>query len=706
MAVDAATSSRAAAALLRLDHPDARDPAVAGAKAAALARARAAGLPVLPGWVLTTQANPADVARAAREIWSDMPAATATATAGGRSLVVRSSSTVEDGSRHSMAGLFRSVTGVRSEPELAAAIEAVLESARSESVRIVPLAGHRAAMAVLIQPELPPAPGGVLFGLDPVSGHDDRFLVVVSPEGPIGVVQGETGEHASISRRGRRLGADHPLTRSQSRRLARLGRHAEGVFGGPQDVEWGTDTDGRVWMLQSRPVTAVGAGAPPRRPGPVLGPAALAETFPDPLAPLEAALWVEPLGEAVGRALGLVGMVSARRLHRGPVVLTVGGWVAGDLAILANGPRATPGLRNWVDPSRWGRRLVAAWRVGRLRAALPALAAGLLQRADAELAAVDRLEHLSDATLLRILDGTRVRLLALHGHEVLMGLLVSTREATVTGAGVALQLLASGRAEGLTDEELVARHPSVLALLPPRIGSPPALPPVSGPPTAAPVPDSAAELREALRLRARWVQELGARAAAELGRRLAARGILATADHVRWLRFDELRAATSVGVVPGDLGARAEDGFGPPLPARFRLDGNGHPVAIDDAVAEAGRRAGTGAGGGRGQGVVHQGGGPPPPGAVWVVASLDPRLAAWLPDLSGLVAETGSPLSHLAILAREFGVPAVVGVASARERFPTGAHVLVDGHSGEVTLLADPPAGRSAPDPSRRRGAA
>ena len=49
-----------------------------------------------------------------------------------------------------------------------------------------------------------------------------------------------------------------------------------------------------------------------------------------------------------------------------------------------------------------------------------------------------------------------------------------------------------------------------------------------------------------------------------------------------------------------------------------------------------------------------------PPGSVLVVSHLDPRLAPVIPRLAGLVAETGSPLSHLAILAREYGVPTVV----------------------------------------------
>ena len=71
-----------------------------------------------------------------------------------------------------------------------------------------------------------------------------------------------------------------------------------------------------------------------------------------------------------------------------------------------------------------------------------------------------------------------------------------------------------------------------------------------------------------------------------------------------------------------------------------------------------------------------------------VVRTLDPGLAPLLPGLGGLVAETGSVLSHLAILAREYGVPTVVGLAGAAEQLVTdGTWVVVDGTTGEVSAL-------------------
>ena len=179
-----------------------------------------------------------------------------------------------------------------------------------------------------------------------------------------------------------------------------------------------------------------------------------------------------------------------------------------------------------------------------------------------------------------------------------------------------------------------------------------------------------------------------ARAAGELGGRLAAGGRLAEAESVALLGWDELRRLVpgGPGPDPGDLAARAGARESPPLPAMFRLGGGGEVFAVTDGGHPPGGRA---AGGGRGAGIVHHGS-PSSPGVVLVVETLSPELAAYLPDLAGLVSETGSTLSHLAILAREYGVPTVVAVPGARERFPVGATVLVDGDTGEVSLVSAP----------------
>jgi rifampicin phosphotransferase len=48
--------------------------------------------------------------------------------------------------------------------------------------------------------------------------------------------------------------------------------------------------------------------------------------------------------------------------------------------------------------------------------------------------------------------------------------------------------------------------------------------------------------------------------------------------------------------------------------------------------------------------------------------------------------EMGGANSHGAVVAREYGIPAVVGVAGATERIATGQRILVDGAAGTVTV--------------------
>ena len=314
--------------VIDIDDDLAREPSVVGAKAAALARARARGLSVLPGFAVTTAGAAAlaagtatrDHAVALHAAWQ------ALSDAGRRPVVVRSSSTVEDGGSQSMAGMFTSLLDVRGWEAFLAAVDEVIES------------GGDAPIAVLVQPFIQPQWGGVLFGADPVTGRTDRLVVAAVPGGPDRLVSGQVdGIQLTLSARGRlRDGGDDvpaPLRARRTRRgLVRLARKAAATFGGPQDIEWAIDDHGHFVMLQSRPITAIGDEA--RAVGPVLGPGPVAETFGLPLRPLEEDLWVAPLRDGLREALAITGATSARRLRESPVVVTVGGRVAADLELL------------------------------------------------------------------------------------------------------------------------------------------------------------------------------------------------------------------------------------------------------------------------------------------------------------------------------------------------------------------------------------
>ena len=59
------------------------------------------------------------------------------------------------------------------------------------------------------------------------------------------------------------------------------------------------------------------------------------------------------------------------------------------------------------------------------------------------------------------------------------------------------------------------------------------------------------------------------------------------------------------------------------------------------------------------------------------------------PRAAAIVTDVGAPLSHAAIVARELGIPAVVGCGNATMRLNDGDRVLVDGGQGVVMILND-----------------
>jgi rifampicin phosphotransferase len=676
-----------------------------GAKAANLRQALLAGLPVLPGVVLTVDG--ASIVRDGqhpehgRVVEGWLSATEALANRSGVPLVIRSSSPAEDSAEESRAGRYVSVVGVVGRRAVEAATAKVIDSGEG-------------TMAVLAQPLVQAATSGVLFGVDPVTGEGDRLVVAAVSGLPERLVSGRaSASHYRMSRRGRLTEVQHPeddsptvLPRSDLRRLARLARSVEVLFGSPQDVEWAIDDTHHVRLLQSRPVTT----RPAEAAGPaIFGTAGVDETFPDALSPLEEDLWVPPLAEGIRSALNITRHLPRRVVSESPIATAVAGQVVVDQRLIGN----IPTRNHWFDPRPGFRRITVAWKVGRLRAALVPLAARILARADRSLLSLPSLGDLDDEELLSVLDRASDGLAAIHGTEVLMGMLLPTSIVGPTGLGAAVGLLArlrGGEVEAgtppedrtRTDDDLVREYPILLALLPPRIGDRAPLP--GSVPTNAVRPNglgdrepeaSIALARESLRLRARWLQEAQASVVDALARSLHDDGVLRDEPLVRMFRIAELRNAVRTGAVPDDLAERLRSwqDSSTPLPGRFQLSTDGMPIAVvrsesaDDPAGGGPAIMGQGGGGGRGSGLVVHDVEQAAPGSVLVTATLDPRLASRIGGLAGLVAETGSPLSHLAIVAREQGVPVVVGVSGARVRLAPGTAVVVDGTSGEIQFL-------------------
>lgn len=256
----------------RLDDPEV-ELAEVGGKAWSLARLSAAGLPVPPGFVLTTAAYdlavaehgiagltenavPPMVAEAVRAAYVGL---------GSRPVAVRSSATAEDLPDLSFAGQQDTFLNVSGADALLRAVRrcwASLWTDRAVAYRQregVPDAGL--SIAVVVQEQVPAESAGVLFTADPVTGAD--VIVIDSAWGlGVAVVDGLVNADSFRVARGtgeilrRDLGVDQTpsLTDDQVRRLAVLGEAVAAHFGRTMDVEWAV-ADGRIHLLQARPIT-------------------------------------------------------------------------------------------------------------------------------------------------------------------------------------------------------------------------------------------------------------------------------------------------------------------------------------------------------------------------------------------------------------------------------------------------------------------
>ena len=75
------------------------------------------------------------------------------------------------------------------------------------------------------------------------------------------------------------------------------------------------------------------------------------------------------------------------------------------------------------------------------------------------------------------------------------------------------------------------------------------------------------------------------------------------------------------------------------------------------------------------------------PGDVLIAAFIGPSFNSILPILGALVVEEGGPLCHAAIVAREFGLPAVIGARGATVHIADGALVEVNASTGVVRAI-------------------
>ncbi|HLU53963.1 MAG TPA: PEP/pyruvate-binding domain-containing protein [Pseudonocardia sp.] len=180
---------------------------------------------------------------------------------------------------------------------------------------------------------------------------------------------------------------------------------------------------------------------------------------------------------------------------------------------------------------------------------------------------------------------------------------------------------------------------------------------------------------------------------AGVGEELARRGLLASADDVFFLDLAEARAALAGADLRETVAARRADHDRElrrrHVPRVLLSDGT-EPEAVAAPQDVAGALVGTAASAGtvtaRARVVLDPAGAHLEPGEILVAPSTDPGWTPLFLTAGGLVMEMGGPNSHGAVVAREYGIPAVVGVADATSRIATGDEITVDGAAGFVRL--------------------
>ncbi len=218
------------------------------------------------------------------------------ATGEGAPVAVRSSATAEDTAETSFAGMNESFLNVQGADAVVEAVRRCwrsLFSARAIYYRAVNgFAQADMDIAVVVQRQLNSARAGVMFTVNPATGEHDELVIEASFGLGEAVVAGSVSpdryvmDKATLTLRRRDVHRkdivieyspdggtrERTVSDEQARRpalsdeeasaIAELGRRVEQHYGSPQDTEWAFDADGKLWMLQSRPITTLHDEAP------------------------------------------------------------------------------------------------------------------------------------------------------------------------------------------------------------------------------------------------------------------------------------------------------------------------------------------------------------------------------------------------------------------------------------------------------------
>jgi len=217
-----------------------------------------------------------------------------------------------------------------------------------------------------------------------------------------------------------------------------------------------------------------------------------------------------------------------------------------------------------------------------------------------------------------------------------------------------------------------------------------------------------------------WIDQRGTHAVRqvvlEIGRRIAAARVIEDSNDVFYLDGDEIRATMrtlSAGQVSGDHKVVANErradmdrwknvkppqalGTDPGPPPEnatsraIRRFFGGPPPAQDQERPDVlkGIPGSPGKTSGVARVILHLGdAGRLERGDILVTATTNPPWTPLFATAGGIVTDTGGPLSHCAIVAREYGLPAVVGTGTGTDFIKDGQMIEVDGNKGEIRVL-------------------
>jgi rifampicin phosphotransferase len=716
-------------------------PEQVGSKAANLARLDQAGFQVPPALVITAAAR-GRWPEVREQLHPKLAAL------GDGPLAVRSSATAEDLPGASYAGQYESYLDVAPgalEEAVRACWDsaAAMRVATYQQSRTEPGGTVKAGMAVIVQRLVRPDAAGVAFTANPVTG--DRQEVVVSAVRGVGerLVSGQALGDEWVVRVGsatpNRL-SERAINAEQAVAVAELARRVECVFAGPQDVEWALEGD-RLYLLQARPMTSLAEDVDwvPPSAGYWMRNFRIGEWLHEPMTPLFQTWLLELLEcgnlraerQMAGAAIpfphaSINGWYYTGLPRLGPSVilkslvqgrLRLLGFVRNVLIEVSSRPEVADRAvlrevyEEWRDRFLPGYRQLAEASERRLEGAtrheLPPLIDELGERAGqylAYLAVVGGSAWKMEGCLAKffrehlprtVADGVQVLLRGLPGtapevpaHAVqsldwfwpTAGEMGWSREPS---AGMeAHRRLASERerAEALCRAAL-ARHPDALARFE----------------TLLPVCQRYVAIREEQTRDLTLVWPLLRRSALRLGEILRAEGSIAQAEDVFFLTREEV----DFGAPGQAVVARRRDEWErqrrlvAPLtigsaPKRLRAAVRG---AIDAARTTTevpeGAIVGDPASPGRASGRVRIVRGPADfdrfqSGEVLVAEATAPAWTPLFARAAAVVTDGGTLAAHASLVAREYGIPAVVGTDTATVRLRDGETVVVDGSAGLV----------------------